>query len=616
MRRCLAKDPDARWSSARELCDQLRRIVEKRSRRWAIRMVAAAAALVPLVALALRLALPKGVPAAPVRFELSPPSPRGGTGAGRGLAFLSPDGRRLVWMVSNQQRSMSLAVQDLDSLSIHYLDDTDRAGLPFWSPDSRNIAFFAGGQLKRVSASGGAVQTIAAVQRPAGGCWSERDTIVFAPDLAGPLFRIASRGGAAAPVTTLDRSRGEIGHRWPSCLPHGYRFIYSAAKDDVSEADLWVGSVNDHHRTWLTTSHGGAVYAGYGIVLLLRGTQLLAQPVNDASDAIVGQPIVIERVAHRAMPPGPPYFSAAANGTWAWHTLQATKTTLTWFDRSGRRQESVGNTDTFRDPALSPDGRFLAVQRYEFPEGRTSVRLMDLDTRTSVRLKADVDVMGAIWSPDGRELLIGCSGAGKYFLSRVVTADGGDHVVLEGTRPLLPTDWSTDGRFVAFETTTSASGYDIGILDLTGQTPAHAYVQSSFNETKARFSADGHWVAYASNETGRYEVYVEPFHRTGERWRISPDGGDQPRWRHDGKELYYLSATRRLMATTLALGTRVTPERTEALFDLPFQESTDSLTSFNVSDQGQRFLVNAIAALNRSSIHATVVVNGVRLAER
>jgi Tol biopolymer transport system component len=276
----------------------------------------------------------------------------------------------------------------------------------------------------------------------------------------------------------------------------------------------------------------------------------------------------------------------------------------------------VGDGDTFRDPALSPDGRLLTVQRYERQDARSTTEVIDLRARTAVRLKADADVNHAIWSPDSRELIVGSGQPGKFRLSRLFATGDGEHVVLEGNRSLTPRDWSADGRFVAFDTPTATTGYDIWMLELTAPPTAHPYLQSRFNEKQARFSPDGRWVAYTSNESGQYEVYIEPFRRTGDRWRVSANGGEQPAWRPDGHELYYLSATQSLMATRVVLEDRVKLESPEVLFDFPFNKSPDAVASFIVAEDGSRFLVNAVTTSNRSPINTTVVVNGVRLADR
>ena len=372
VRRCLAKDPDGRWQSARDVALELDEIARApvtataagpgpRRRDFAGWIVAAGLLLALLAALFGPWRRAPSAPAAPVRFTVSPPRDT----AFQGMLALSPDGRRLAFVATTADGRDLLWTRALDSLESRALEGTDGANYPFWSPDGRFLAFFAGGKLKKIEATGGSPQTLCDAAAPRGGSWGSTGTIVFAANAGGQIERVAEAGGQATPLPHLTSKRdGDFFFRWPSFLPDGNRFLYFTFAADTGRAGLSVASLDSPDTTWVTASDSGAAYVSSGFLFYRVGDRLMSQAFDAGQLRVTGEPVpFVEDVWWDGISTLATAFSTSSGGIVAYQTGGLSSTRLLWHDRSGKELGSVGPPGAYFEPALSPDGRWLAVAR-------------------------------------------------------------------------------------------------------------------------------------------------------------------------------------------------------------------------------------------------------------
>ena len=632
VRRCLAKDPDARWQTMRDLKEELRWIatdgsasrtaqgntVAKRSRdtlAWAVAGVLSLALAAALVVGQLRVA-PQATEM--VRFAVGPPEHAAfGTAQETPFPAVSPDGRRLAF-VAVRGGTGHLWVRPIGSLDAQPLPGTEGAvQSPFWSPDSRMLGFFVGGKLKTVDASGGPVQILSDAPgngSDRGGTWNRDGVIVFNATVTGTgLSRVSANGGEPTPVTTLDASRKETAHRHPFFLPDGRHFVYFAVPSNT----IRVGSLDSKETTPLFLADSRAVYAAPGYLLFIRQNTLLAQPFDAARLTLTGEtiPFVEQVPANRVTSSGA--FSASANGVVAFRTgASATPTQLTWVDRAGRPLGPIGQPGVYRNPALSPDGSKLAVEMIE-PAGLTSdVWLLELARGVASRFTFDpADDIYPVWSPDGTRIAFGSGRNGGAFnmYQKLSNGAGADEILLKADGvETAPYDWSRDGAIVIRHN--AAGVFSLGLMASSGDRKVSVFQAgaSGINKVQGQVSPDGRWLAYASNESGRYEVFVQSFPNAGGKWQISKDGAVHPRWRGDSKELFYYAADGRLMAvpikgdTALDVGAAV-PLFTARMLGGPVV-TLGLKQQYDVTRDGQRFLLNSLTEESAPS-PITVVLN-------
>ena len=626
VRRCLAKDPDARWQSARDLHSQLEWIaqggsqiattmpvVDRRSNqeRWAW---AAAATILGVAALSLAVLYFGRTPPSPstIRFDLSPPPETTfATAGGNTLQPPSPDGRRIALTLGAGGQNV-LAVRSLDTLQVQMLAGTEGALAPFWSPDSRLLGFFAQGKLKKIDVTGGPPQTIADAGTAAnGGTWNGDGTIVFASGATGGLYRVAAIGGAATPATTLDAAQKEQWHRWPSFLPDGRNFLYVAGPPTT----VYVGSLDSKDRVRVIASDSKAIYAN-GYLLFSRQNTLLAQPFDAVVLKTAGDPFPIaENVGANANNAGS-VFSASPAGILTYRPgAGAIFAQLARFDRNGRQLGDLGPPGDYRGIELSPDGSRIGAHIHVDPGGG-DIWVLDAERGTNSRFTFDVNrhYTRPVWSPDGSRVAYSTT-AGKFGIFQKMSSGAGqDEFLTENDGPNTgPTSWSRDGRFILYVRTNDAkTGRDIWALPLFGDRKPFPVLRSEFDEDNASPSPDGRWIVYQSNESGRFEIYVQPFPLSGGKWQISTGGGGQPRWRQDGHELYYLGPDLKLMAVDVrAEGGTFKASVPKPLFDSRAALNgglANIFTPYDVAQNGQRFLV-ATATREAEVAPVTVVVN-------
>ncbi len=626
---CLEKSPERRFQSASDLGFALEALSTPSSsgletakvmtaetdgravavRTWFFRnamlaWLAAAlflASTLALAALYFRRAEPR---AETMRFTLAAPEH---ATYGDSLA-LSPDGRQLAFVVTGGSGDTTLWVRALDVVSAQELPGTEGGAFPFWSPDSRFIGFFAQGKLKKIEATGGPVQTLAdASADPRGGAWSPDGTILFAPNILLPLFKVPAAGGVASPVTELDKTREQTSHRWPWFLPDGRHFIYFAVGNQKDAEGIYVGSLDTKEVKFLLNSKLRAAYASSapgasgatGYLLFVRDRTLVAQSFDPSKLQLSGEPFTIaEGVLNYPTGVGPTAyaaFSVSTNGHLSYLSGNAPVTQLAWLDRTGKLLGPIAAPGIYREPWLSPDGKRIVAGSGDTAE--QDLWLLDSARGTTTRFTFDpASDVSAVWSPDGSHIAFASNRGGKHELyQKISSGAGSDELLLHTEGNAYPDDWSLDGRFILYELDGGPkTKYDLWVLPLAGERKPFPFLQTEFTETHAQFSPDGRWVAYASDESGRAEVYVQSFPASGGKWQVSTSGGDQPHWRRDGKELFYLAPDKRLMAGPVAAGASFEAGAPVALFPtrVPRADLTGDRNHFAVTPDGQRFLVN------------------------
>jgi Tol biopolymer transport system component/predicted Ser/Thr protein kinase len=625
---CLAKDPEERWQSAGDLMRELRWIAGgesakdtrapmrltdiRRQAPWA----AAAVLLFSTLVLAtlhfggLRFFGDIEVPdQGAARFALHAP----GTASSIATPVVSPDGRRIAFAASAENRTI-LWVRALDSLVAQPLVGTEGVSQnapPFWSPDGRFLAFFAGGKLKKIDLFGGTVVVLADAPEGRGGSWSAGGGgVLFAPATTGPLLRLPAEGGSPSPATTLEKSRREFSHRFPSFFPDGRRFFYwveagHSLEDALAgraEREIQVGSLDAKGvlaRFRLGTDSSVA-FAPPGHLLFVRQHLLFAQPFDERSLRLHGEArTVTEDVATSTgsgMPYGAPGFSVSRNGVLAYRTADRFESRLSWFDRSGRRLGFVGSPGFYQNHRLSPDGTRVAAARLDPQRETSDIWILETARDSSLRLTFDPsDDSMPVWSPDGS--LIAFDSARKpNGIYRKPSSGAGSEELISQEKLRFPLDWSGDGQSLIFQFSFPATRGNIGLLPLSGNGKPRELIASTADEVQAQLSPDGHWIAYCSDESGQYEVYVRPFPSSEGRWQVSAAGGYEPRWRRDGKEIFYLAADRKLMAVPVhGAGSTFQMGAVSALFEAPvrgFLQGWENSNRFDVTTDGERFLIN------------------------
>ncbi len=625
VRTCLAKDPDQRWQSAHDLMRELEWIAEGDAAAPAHRRVAhprvagAVAAVATLIAMLLAVAyFRRPAMEAPVlKLSVLPPE----KASFGDPVVISPDGRRLVFAAAVEGRSQ-LWVRSLDSLSPQPLPGTGGGIFPFWSPDSRYLGFFAEGKLRRIEVSGGPPQTLCDAFLGTGGAWNRDGVILFAPNRTGPLMRVSAAGGQAAPFTTLDPSVQETGHRWPLFLPDGKHYLYIGRGPQAEHHAVYAASLDSKNRKRLLAAESMVAYAPphgdrQALLLFVRQGSLMAQPFDAGGLELRGEarPIA-ERVA-----PGLQFgfhaFSVSDNGVLAYRTGSSAAVQPTWFDRSGKLLGPVGQPGLVLNVSLSPDGKRIAETRGD-PGGGLDIWLRDVARGAASRFTFEpTQERFPVWSPDGSRIAYASDREGVTNLYQKSSSGAGtEELLLKTPEQKYPSDWSADGRFLLFDTVGTKTARDLWLLPLTGdraqRAPPVPFLQTPFSELQGQFSPGPEgaprWIAYTSNETLREEVFVQTFPASGAKWMVSTNGGREPRWRRDGKELFYLAPDRKLMSVDVKLGATFEAGVPRALFEIRPPSVSLSSNYYAVTADGQRFLVAQLAE-ESAGAPITVVMN-------
>ena len=517
---------------------------------------------------------------------------------------ISPDGNQLGF-VATVGDNTQIWLRPFDSLNPRPLAGTEGAETIFWSPDARAIGFFTKDKLKRITLSSGVVTALCNVAEARGGAWGGDGEIVFAPRIADGLYRISANGGKPVPVTTLDRSQREDAHRWPWFLPDGRHFLYYVRSSQRDQQGTYVGSLDSKEKKRLVAAIGGAAYAAPGYLLFVLNQRLVAQPFDPDRLQITGEPVtVVEEVAQ-----GPGWFalfSISAN-VLTYKGGTNINTQLAWFDRAGKQLQAVATPSNYGIVRLSPDGTLLAGHRVDPETAGGDIWLVELLRGTRRRFTTDPSYEYVpIWSPDGARIVFSSNREGSMDLY-VKSLSGPDEseALLKSDTAKYPEDWSLDGRFILYSNFDSKTGqYDLWYLPWFGDRRPAPFLTTPFAESQGQFSPDGRWVAYCSDESGENEVYVQSFPVPGNKVLISTGGGTAPKWRRDGKELFYLAADGKFMALEVQAGATLKASIPQAL---PFNAKKKAAI-YDIAADGQRFLINT-ATENTASGTINVVLN-------
>jgi eukaryotic-like serine/threonine-protein kinase len=609
---CLAKDPEDRWQTAHDVKLQLQWLAEagsqadapspvtarRRAREylaWAAAGVAILTALLlarayfrrempqPVQLMRSSLLPPPNFPFAPYNFAVSPDGTR--------LAFVTvgPDGKDTLW------------VRTLSAGGAQQLNGTDGAMFPFWSPDSRRIGFFAEGKLKTVDIIGGAVANLC--QAPPvgnGGTWNGDGTIVFAPTIAGSLYRVPASGGVPTPVTRLGHQGSGQTHRWPFFLPDGKHFLYFAdwtAPQGTHGKGIYVGSLDSQEPKLISSELSGTVVYASGNLLYLRDRSLMAQPFSVDRLETTGPPVPIaQQEVENTISFWQSGFSVSQNGVLLFQSAADTPSRLVWFDSSGKELEQLPEGG-YRDPCLSPDGRFLAVASDDEHNGKYFVRVYDLARGISTRLSDTVILGTPIWSRDGKTITYTTLSAGQGGTIEEIASDGSGpaQVLLKGANLLFANDWSPDGHLVFMDFTK-------GFPYLGVYSAGNRHVTQVAGSGDAQFSRDGKWITYTLGSVGggTIDIFIQPFPGPGRRIQISNAGGAQPRWSRDGRQIFYIQLDRKLMAVSFdpLKGSASVPRM---LFQTRIIAPNYAAFQYDVSPDG-RFLINSFPSNSSSPL--------------
>ena len=514
---------------------------------------------------------------------------------------ISPDGRRLVFVASNDGPPR-LWLRPLDGVTAQPLAGTEDATLPFWSPDSRSVGYFAGGAvLRRVDIGGGPPQTLA-VAAPFGGTWSSDGTILFS---RGPsLFRIAASGGEAVPVTIQDVPRPNL-YFHPQFLPGGRQFLFYST-DQTAGAGIYLGSLDAPETKLLTAADTAGLFVPSGWLLYVRQETLVARRLDPVRGELTGDPVTVADPVGLDASRFIGAFSVSAAGLVAYRSAGGgIRRQLTWFDRSGKVLGTLGAPDenNLYDPALSPDGRRVSVERTM--QGNTDIWIIDGVRTTRFTFNEGPD-FSSVWSPDGSRIAFQSNrkGTSRDFYVKPSNGAAGEELIFETPRNSSLSDWSRDGRFLI-----GMMDFDIWVWPLDGDRKPRVFLNTKFDETGPHFSPDGRWVSYHSNESGRFEVYMRPFPGPGAPSQISTAGGSTARWRHDGSELYYVSLDGKLMAVPITTqGAMLEPGTPTELFQVRYERGVGVVRGqYAVAPDG-RFLVNAPTG-DATSFPITLLLN-------
>ncbi len=546
-----------------------------------------------------------------VRFAARPPE--GWFFTPYGLPVPSPDGSQIALVARRRADPLAPAllwIRSLDSLTVRPLAGTEGAneGPPFWSPDGRFIGFFSGGELRSLTLADGAVRTICKLPEPGsdGADWGRDGAILFA---AGRILRVAAAGGEPTPVTTVDAARAEDDHHAPQFLPDGRRFVFLVNSHKPENSGLYVASLDAPSERQKVAPFLHYIHAS-GHLLFAREGTLFAQPF-DAARALPSGDAVAVATSVAAWPgyPAIGQFGVSSGGTLAYLSGRSAggltgQVQLAWLDRKGALIGNVGAPGSYGQIALSPDGRSAVVEMPD-AELRTDLWVMDLQRGVASRVTATPEgEYDAVWSPDGRSLAFASENKdGAVEVRRKnLRANEPDTVLINTPDRDYPEAWSSAGGGTLLFLRHSGEGKSAWALPLGGGEPVKAVRTSASLVDEPQLSPDGRWIAYMSNESGRYEVYAEPFRRDGERVRVSVDGGGQPKWRGDGREFFYATPAGRVMAVEVrAAADRLEVGLPAELFQLPLFRSSGEFDDYAVSGDGQRFLVKLPLAPEKES---------------
>jgi Tol biopolymer transport system component len=617
--RCLTKDADERWQSARDVMHELQWIAAAGSQAGVPAPVAArrrggnriawalagalALSVVALGSLVLRLHVPPRV----VRFDVHPPK---GT-TDMGWPRVSPDGQTLAFLASDSTGTARLWIRSLNAIEARPLGETElqsfgRAARPFWAPDGKYLAFIAKGRLRKVPVAGGPVIDICDASGGADGTWGRSGWILFDGGPGDPIRGVPASGGAPQPITYIDQAHGETGHGWPFFLPDGRHFLFTASRAG-SLGEIRLGTLGSKGSRLIGHTKDRAEYASPGYLVFDNGGVLMAQPFDAHSTRTTGEPVPIGEKL------GGEYgdFSVSSGGVLAYEAEPSQgETQLLWVARDGHSLGEVAPPGPYEEVALSPDGIRLAVKVAGDQPATRDIWVRDLSRHVSSRLTFSPSDEGwPVWSPDGTRIayVFDVRGASPLMIQAANGVGVVDSVAFNSGNLFGLYDWSGAANTILFGCISASSGIDIWAMPLDAPRAARPLLQSPFDERSGRLSPDGRWLAYSSDESGRDEVCVVSYPHAGGKWQVSTAGGGFPQWRADGKELFFQGADESIMAAAIGGGPSFEAGAPKFLFKIALARGFGAC-GWAVSRDGQRFVVNAAPA-KAAARHLVVVTN-------
>jgi eukaryotic-like serine/threonine-protein kinase len=601
LRKCLAKHPDDRWQSASDLASELKWITESGAQtagaailhaapksREKVAWLVAGASLLALIAVLIWWLNSKPPEQALVFSAPLPYAARDIAAAPNGhtlavVAYLQSAGKSVIW------------IYEVGASDARRLADTEGATYPFWSADSRSLAFFADGKLKKLDVSGGPVQTLCDAPSGRGGSWNKDGVIIFTPDaqVGGALYRLSASGGTPTQISKPDPNRREQSHRWPQFLPDGKHYLYMAANFTAEKGvnAIFIGSLDSSEKQFVTEATGNGVYAAPGYLLFPREKALLAQQFDLKRFALTGEPTAILTDIQHQPQVRRAVFAVSDNGLLVAQTGSGVALSQpVWFDRKGKELGTVGTPDVYGNISLAPNAKSVAVDKTDMASLNTDIWTYELQRESAKRLTFDPAFdTTPIWSPDASRLMFSSNRQRRVDLF-MKNSDGAqeEKAILQNDQfNKTPNDWSRDGKYILYTRDTDLWFATIPELKPTQLLKAPALIRTG------QFSPDGKWVAYASNESGRWEIYVTSFPDARGKWQVSAGGGEQPHWRSDGKELFFLSSDYKMMAVPVTTGNNFDAGLPVALFQATPRQpiSTNDQFGYDITRDGQRFLI-------------------------
>ncbi len=550
-----------------------------------------------------------------VRLSFDPPKDLAFNDTMPDAAVISPDGQKIAFTATSADGKKMLYVRNLDSTEAKILPGSENALEPFWSPDSRSIVYGSNGKLKRSDLTGANAQVLCDAARLVGGSWSKDGTIVFTPDYGTPLMQVSAQGGE--PKLVEMKTEGDVEHRHPYFLPDGRHFLLPR------RGGIWVGSLDSPEIKQIGDIRGAAVYASPGWLIFLQNDVLVAQAFDAGKLALTGEPTPIITGAKNS--PGVRRFSVSDNGVLVWQGQWQRDYQLVWYDREGKQTGAIDapmKVAVGQSPMLSPDGKRLVVRREmssagtgSNPGAGSNLWVVDLEKGTGLRITSTFSQM-PVWSPDGSRIV---HNNGNNIAVKAANGSGDAEILLP--RTAFPAAWSPDGRFIIFMERGVKTRMDLWALPMFGDRREYQLSNSPFDEQNPQLSPDGRWLAYSSDETGDYEIYVQSFSTDGklgtDKKRVSTNGGKLPVWRRDSSELFFVAANGQMMSSSVKTG------GTEFQFAAPkplFKTRTLALEGaifreFDVSPDGQRFLIGTLIG-EPTAPPPTVIMNWTALLKK
>jgi Tol biopolymer transport system component/predicted Ser/Thr protein kinase len=606
VKKCLAKEPEKRWQAASDVCDELKWIAEggsqiglapaatiKGIRALGRREVIIGSGVSLLSAVVSGIAVWKWKPPAPqpvtsTVINLPPGQQFAGLDVGPALA-LSPDGTVLAY-IARQSGTQQLYLRAMDRLEAKPIPGTDGAFNPFFSPDSQWLGFFVGQKVKKISVNGGAALTLGDASFPHGASWSSLGVIAFSPSIGSSLKQVPDGGGTPQLLTRLQK--GEVNQRWPEFLPGAKAVLFTGAPTNASwnNAEVAAQSVETGERRNLIQGGTHPRYAASGHLVYAQGGSLMAVPFDPGRLAITGAAVPIVEGVLQSPSSGAAQYSLSATGSLVYISggVQADQRRLVWVTRNGAEQPVAAPARSYVYPRISPDGQLISVG---ITEEDTQIWLYDLSREKLTRITFGGSVnQDSTWTPDGKRIAVQSNREGPLNMFwQLADGSGGVEHLVSSEYDNFPISWSPDGQLLAFAEVNPTTGYDIWVLRLSDR-KAQPFLRTTFNESAAHFSPDGRWLAYISDESGRFEIYVQPYPGPGGKWQISTEGGTEPVWNRNGRELFYRSGGK-MMAVDITTQPTFASGKPRMLFEGQYSPAPGTANNFDVSSDGQRFLM-------------------------